>query len=82
MTRDEAEREAERLQAEHPERATHHFFARESPDGGWHVARVAIPDQLRRPELRETIESKPQPSPADDPRTGHEQRAPGVSGGI
>jgi hypothetical protein len=82
MTRSDAEHEAERLRAEHPERATHHFFAREADDGTWHVARVAIPDQLRRPELKETIEARPQPMPADDPRAGLERRAPGVSGGI
>jgi hypothetical protein len=29
MTRDEAQRQAERLSREHPERASYHWFARE-----------------------------------------------------
>jgi hypothetical protein len=33
MTRDEAEREAERLSREHPERASYRWFAREVGGG-------------------------------------------------
>jgi hypothetical protein len=82
MTRDEAERRVKQLQAEHPERATHHFFAREAADGGWEVARVPIPEQLQHGKLTETIAATPRPPQADDPRTGNEQRMPGLPGGI
>jgi hypothetical protein len=82
VTRSEAEQRAKQLQSEHPDPATHRFLARESADGGWEVAKVAVPEQLRRPKLTPTIQATPVPSPADDPRTGHEQRAPGTSGGV
>jgi hypothetical protein len=79
VTRQEAEERAERLQAEYPER---HFVARESREGGWEVAGVALPKELRRTPLTPTIDASPRPSPADDPRTGHERRVPGTSGGL
>jgi hypothetical protein len=82
MTRDEAHERAAQLQAEDPERATHHFFAREAADGSWEVARVPIPEQLRQGPLTETIAATPNPSPADDPRTGNERRMPGLPGGV
>jgi hypothetical protein len=82
MTRSEAEERARQLQAEDPERATHRFFARESAGGEWEVARVEIPPQIRRGTLTETVEAKPRPSPADDPRTGNERRLPGLPGGL
>jgi hypothetical protein len=82
MTRTEAEQQAAQLQAEHPERDTYRFFARQSPDGEWQVAKVRVPAELRRTPLTPTIDASPQPSPADDPRTGHETRAPGISGGL
>jgi len=82
VTRPEAEERAARLQAEHPDRHTHRFFAREARGGAWEVARVSMPQQLRRPPLTPTIDAHPQPSPADDPRTGHERRAPGIAGGL
>jgi hypothetical protein len=82
MTRTEAEDRARQLQAEDAERATHHFFARESAEGEWEVARVEIPERMRRGRLTETVEAKPKPSPADDPRTGNERRLPGLPGGI
>jgi hypothetical protein len=82
MTRDEAEERARRRQAEDPERERYRFVAREAAGGEWEVTRVELPDALRRGKLTETIEAKPKPSPADDPRTGHEQRIPGVQGGL
>ena len=48
MTREEAEREVERLSREHPDRETHKFVAREEDDGSWSVAKVAVPVALRR----------------------------------
>ena len=82
MTRAEAEQRARQLQAEDPDRATHHFFARESADGEWEVARVELPERLRRTPLTPTIDASPRPSPADDPRSGHERRVPGFPGGL
>ena len=82
MTKSEAEQEAARLQAEHPERDSYRFVAREGANGGWEVARVQLPEGLRRGPLTPTVDASPQPSPADDPRTGHERRAPGISGGL
>jgi hypothetical protein len=55
MTRDEAEARAKQLQAEHPDRETHRFVAREHEEGVWEVAKVPIPEQLRRPGYTETI---------------------------
>jgi hypothetical protein len=79
MTRAEAEAEAKRLQAEHPER---HFVARQSANGDWEVASVLLPKELQRDTLSPTIEARPRPSPAEDPRTGNEQRIPGAPGGL
>jgi hypothetical protein len=82
MTRYEAEQQAQQLQAEHPDRTAHRFFARRSGDGDWQVAKVRVPHQLRRGLLTPTIDASPRPSPADDPRTGAERRAPGLPGGV
>jgi hypothetical protein len=79
MTREEAEERVGHLTAEHPERR---YVARESADGGWEVASVLLPEQLQRSPLTPTIDASPRPSPADDPRTGHERRVPGTSGGL
>jgi hypothetical protein len=79
MTRTEAEDRARQLQAEHPERR---YVAREANDGDWEVASIAIPEQLQREPLTESIESGPRPSPQDDPRTGNERRLPGLPGGL
>ena len=79
MTRSEAEAEAKRLQAEHPDR---HFVARQSADGDWEVASVLLPKDLQRSPLTPTIEAGPRPSPGEDPRSGHERRVPGIPGGL
>ena len=70
------------MQATHEDRATHRFFARAGADGDWEVAKVEMPEQLRAQPLTETIDASPQPSPADDPRSGHEKNVPGLPGGI
>ena len=79
MTREQAEERARGLAAEHPER---HYVARETADGDWEVASVELPPALRRVPLTPTIDAGPRPSPADDPRTGHERRIPGTPGGL
>jgi hypothetical protein len=82
MTRAEAEERARTLQAEDPDRDTHRFVARPGPDGDWQVVKFALPANLRQGKLTPTIEARPRPSHADDPRTGNEQRMPGMPGGI
>jgi hypothetical protein len=82
MKRTDAERLAIRLQAEHVDRATHRFFVRQNPDASWSVAKVLRPEQLRTPALRITTERKPHQPFADDGRSGHETRVPGLPGGI
>jgi hypothetical protein len=82
VTRAEAEGRARTLQAEDPERDRHRFIARPGPDGLWQVVKVEVPQHLRNEKLTPTIEERPRPSHADDPRTGHEQRAPGFPGGV
>jgi hypothetical protein len=82
VTRAEAEERARQLQDEGAERTTHRFYPRERADGEWEVAKVALPEALRRGKLTETVEAKPRPSPADDPRTGNERRMPGLPGGL
>ena len=67
MTRAEAEQRALRLNAEHPDRATHRWFVRGGGDE-WSVARVAIPGGRPLDPLSETTESRPRPPLADDPR--------------
>ena len=82
VTRLEAEQRARWLQENDPDRATRRFVARERGDDDWEVASVEVPEQLRRGRLTPTIEAKPRPSPADDPRTGNERRMPGLPGGL
>ena len=79
MTREEAEERARALGAEHPGR---YYVARETAGGDWEVASVELPPELRRVPLTPTIDASPRPSPADDPRTGAERRAPGLPGGL
>jgi len=67
VTRAEAEERARSLQENDPARETH---------------RVEVPAALRRGALTESIEARPRPPTADDPRTGNERRLPGLPGGV
>jgi hypothetical protein len=82
MTRDEAHAEAQRLAAEHPDRATHRWLPREQSDGSWSVARMKLPPGLRTGPLKETVETKPKPPQADDPRPAHSQNVGGPYGAV
>jgi hypothetical protein len=82
MNRAEAEERARTLQAEDPQRDTHRFVARPGSGGGWQVVKVELPEMLRRGKLTPEIEARPRPSHPDDPRTGNEQRMPGLPGGV
>jgi hypothetical protein len=63
MTREEAERERDRLAAERPEST---WLVHEATAGEWEVARVALKPQ--RPEGAHS-EGKPKPPQPDDPRS-------------
>ena len=70
MTREEAQQRARQLTAEHPDRFTHSWIAREGTAGEWDVVRVNIP-AARRDPLKGTTEAKPKPSEPDDPRPAY-----------
>jgi arylamine N-acetyltransferase len=82
MYRADAEKLAARLQAEHPDGATHRFFARLNSDESWSVAKVGLPAHLRKAPLRISAEHKPPQPFAEDVRSGHEMRVPGLPGGL
>lgn len=66
MTRDQAQREAERLNEEHAG-GTDRWFAR-AHDDEWSVVKLSgLPRALVGP-LKATVEAKPRPPQPDDPR--------------
>ena len=67
MNREQARAECVRLRLEHPERSTHTWIPREA-DGDWQVVRVPLPPGMRRDPLNATVEAKPEPRDAEDPR--------------
>ena len=80
MDRESAEREAARLAAEHPERETHRFLAREGDGGEWSVVKIGLP-----PTGTLTAETRADEKPAtgDDPRTAAVQNlGPHIGPGI
>ena len=79
MTEAEARDLCAKLAREHPDRAENQWFAREM-DGGWTVVQVPLPVGLRRQPMTPTIEAKPKPPQADDPREAHQRNAPGAWG--
>jgi hypothetical protein len=44
--------------------------------------KVELPQGVRHGKLTPTVETRPQPSHPDDPRTGHERRVGGPPGGV
>jgi hypothetical protein len=67
LTRDEAEREAERLLRQHPDRAAYRWFAREV-GGAWSVVRVSVAHACPAGTLKPTVEAKPRPPQPDGSR--------------
>jgi hypothetical protein len=67
MTQEQAEREAERLAAEHPDREAAQWRPREEPDGSWSVVKIALApiDEDLQAETR----ADERPPTADDPRS-------------
>ena len=78
VTRDEAEREARRLAAEHPDRETHRWIPREEADGSFVVAKLKMPPGMRVNPLKATVETKPKPPQPDDPRSASVRNVPGA----
>ncbi len=81
MERIEAEQLVARLRREHAHDSSR-FFARENSDGSWSVVKARIPDTLRGTTLKITGEHSPPRPFADDRRSGHEIRVPGLPGGL
>jgi hypothetical protein len=77
MDRAQAEQEAKRLAAEHPDRETHRWVAREQPGDGWEVVKVKMPPGMRVDPLKTTAEAKPKPPEPDDPRSSYERNVGG-----
>lgn len=82
MDRTDAEESAARLQAKHVDRSTHRFIAHQKPDGSWSVLKVLVPAELRKAPMKLTAEHQPPRPFADDARSGHETRVPGLPGGL
>jgi hypothetical protein len=80
MDEAEARNACARLAAEHPDRKTHQWRAREEADGSWSVVKIALPPPERTtPETR----ADERPPTADDPRTSAMQNlGPNVGPGI
>jgi hypothetical protein len=70
MTRKEAEQLRERLSQEHPDRANHTWIARQDSPGDWSLAKIRLPDGVKLEPLKATVEAKPKPRDAEDPRPG------------
>ena len=71
MTADEAEREAARLNGEHPERESYRWFARQVNSGTWSIVRVPRRPGASVDPLTATAEAKPTPPEPDDPRPSY-----------
>ena len=69
MTREEAQRECDRLAAESPERETHRFFPREDESGDWQVAKVGIPPANRATGTSTEAHPRPRQHP-ENPNEG------------
>jgi hypothetical protein len=76
VTRAEAERECRRLAAEHPDRETHAWLAREGPGGNWSVAKLPLPPGVKLDPLKASVETKPRPPEPDDPRSAIARNVP------
>ena len=74
MDQAEAEREAQALNREHPERAEFEWVAFPHKNGVWTV--VKTPRLERIDPLKATTEARPKPPYPDDPRPGDFRDAP------
>jgi hypothetical protein len=76
MTREEAQRECDRLATESPDRETHRFLAREDEDGVWSVVKVGLPP-TRDPQAKPESRADSRPPIPDDPRTVYNRNTGG-----
>lgn len=81
MTREEALARSEELNAEAGEGAALHWLAQEGEGGEWRVVKVPGLPGGRGP-LKESVEARPKPSYADDPRPSSAQQVPPYSAGF
>jgi hypothetical protein len=75
MTREEAEARCAELNGAREKGDPGHWLAREAGEG-WEVVRVNVPGLGERGVLKETIEARPKPPTADDPRPSSVQQIP------
>lgn len=75
MTRQEATELANRLNAEHPDRATHHWRARPAGEG-WEVMKIGIP-AAQMEDLQAGQRAAEGPPSAEDPRSSHDRNVGG-----
>jgi hypothetical protein len=76
MTRDDAERHAAELNETAGEAAAGRWMVREGEGGEWEAVHVNVPGMKARDPLKETIEARPKPPMADDPRPSSIRAAP------
>ena len=76
MNRDEAERRCAELNDAADEGAPGRWMVREAEDGEWVAVHVNVPGMKARDPLKETIETRPKPPTADDPRPSSVRAAP------
>ncbi len=79
MNEQEARTEATRLNAEHPERGTYRWVARQA-GGHWEIVRIKAPGGMDRQHLNESTEASARPPQPDDPRTAHDRTVGGPWG--
>jgi hypothetical protein len=76
MTRDDAERRCAELNHAADDGAAGRWMVQEGEGGEWHAVHVNVPGLKPRDPLKETIEARPRPPTADDPRPSSVQNAP------
>ncbi len=81
MDRAQAQAEAERLNREHPEREQFRWAAAGNQAKGFSVARFPLLPGKRLDPLKTTIEAKPEPNPAEDPRPSQWRAVPPYGAG-
>ena len=82
MDRATAVKLAARMQAEHADSSEYRFFARRDSSDSWSVAKLLVPQALRASPIPTTAEHPPPTPFAEDTRSGHEIRVPGLPGGL
>jgi hypothetical protein len=79
MTEAEAIALADRNNAEHPDRRTHHWLAREG-ETGWDVVKIGLPVKDAE-ELHAEQRAEERPPTGEDPRSSHDRNVGPWGGG-